>query len=144
MNTNEHAGLDVVLGIYDAFRRGDMAAVLSRIDPQAELRFEGPSTVPWTGTWHGRAGWAKFFQTFGENVDEVTLAMEPFAAQGDSVTAAGRYQGRVRRTGERIDSPLVHLWTIRNGMVVRCVELTNTAAEAAACTGVAAAAQAAV
>ena len=58
--------------------------------------------------------------------------MEPFAVQGDNVVAAGRYQARVKLTGKRIDSPLVHLWTIRNGMVVRCQELTNTATEAAA------------
>ena len=33
---------------------------------------------------------------------------------------------------KRIDSPLVHLWTIRNAKVVRCQELTDTATEAAA------------
>ena len=65
--------------------------------------------------------------------------MEPFAAQGDNVVAVGRYRARVKLTGKRIDSLLVHLWTIRNGMVVRCQELTNTAVEAAACTAGAAA-----
>jgi uncharacterized protein len=105
------------------------------MDPHADLQFEAPSTIPWAGLWQGREGWAKFFQSVGENLDEVSLTMEPVAAQGDIVVAAGRYQGRVKRTGKRIDSPLVHLWTIRNGMVVHCQELTNTAAEAAACTG---------
>ena len=60
--------------------------------------------------------------------------MEPFAAQGDNVVTAGRYQARVKLTGKRIDSPLVHLWTIRNAMVARCQELADTATEAAACT----------
>jgi ketosteroid isomerase-like protein len=59
--------------------------------------------------------------------------MEPFAAQDDKVVAAGRYQASIKRTGKRIDSPLVHLWTIENGLVVRCQELTNIPAEAAAC-----------
>ena len=40
---------------------------------------------------------------------------------------------------KRIDSRLVHLWTIRNAKVVRCQELTDTATEAAACTAGAAA-----
>ena len=65
--------------------------------------------------------------------------MEPFAVQGDNVVAAGRYQARVKLTGKRIDSPLVHLWIIRNAKVVRCQVLTNTATEAAACTARAAA-----
>ena len=138
---SEQASVDVVLGIYESFRRSDIPAILNRVDPQADLQFEGPSAVPWTGHWRGRDGWAKFFQTVGENLDEITLTMDVFAAQGDRVVASGRYQGRVKRTGKRIDSPLVHLWTIRNGMVVQCQELTDTAAEAAACTaGTAAAA----
>lgn len=131
---SEQSNLDVVLEIYDAFRRGDVPAVLNRLDPQAELLFEGPSAVPWTGTFHGRDGWTTFFQTLAENLDGLRVTMEPFAAQGDNVVAVGRYQGVVKRTGKRIDSPLVHLWTIRNGLVARCVELTNSAAEVAACT----------
>jgi ketosteroid isomerase-like protein len=120
--------------IYDAFRRGDIDAALNFVDPRAELEFEGCKAIPWSGNWHGREGWAKFFQTLGENADEITLQMEPFAAQSDNVVTVGRYQARVKPTGRRIDSPLVHLWTIRNGMVVKCVELTNSATEAAAYT----------
>lgn len=138
---SEQDNLDIVMGIYEAFGRGDLPAVLNRVDPQAELQFEGPSAVPWTGNYHGREGWTKFFQTLGRNVDEITLTMEPFAAQGDRVVVAGRYQARVKATGQRIDSPLVHLWTLRNGMVARCLELTDTAAEAAACTAGAAVAR---
>ena len=128
------ANVALIESVYQEFGRGDVAAVLSHLDPQADLNFEGPSAVPWTGNWHGHEGWAKFFQTLVENIEDITVTAEPFAAQGDRVVAVGRYQGRVKRTGKRINSPLVHLWTIRNGMIVHCQELTNTAAEAAACT----------
>ncbi len=131
---SEAENVDVVLGIYDAFRRGDVPGILNLLDPQAELQFEGPSTIPWIGSRRGHDGWTTFFQAVGQSLEDVTLSMEPFAAQGDRVVAAGRYQGRVKRTGKRIDSPLVHLWTVRNGKAVRCQELTDTAAEAAACT----------
>jgi len=131
---SEQANVLLIEELYAAFGRGDAVAVLNLLDPQADLEFEGPSTIPWAGNWHGRDGWAKFFQTLGENADEVTLKMEPFAAQGDHVVTIGRYRARVKATGQRIDSPLAHLWTIRNGMVLRCLELTNTATEAAACT----------
>jgi len=131
---SEQANVRLVQEIYDAFRRGDIAAVLNAIDGDADLEFEGPGVIPWAGRWHGREGWTKFFQTLGANADEITLDMKPFAAQGDHVVSVGRYRARVRQTGRRIDSPLVHLWTIRNGKVVKCLESTNTAAEAAACT----------
>jgi uncharacterized protein len=131
---NEEANIPLIEEIYAAFSRGDTAAVLNSLDLQADLDFEGPAAIPWAGHWHGREGWAEFFQTLGANADEITLSMELFAAQGDNVVFAGRYQARVKLTGRRIDSPLVHLWTIRNGIVVKCLELTNSATEAAACT----------
>ena len=130
---SDQANVLLVRELYDAFSRGDVAAILNSLDPHTELNFEGPEAIPWAGNWKGREGWTKFFQTLGENADEITLQMEPFAAQGDNVVTAGRYRARVKLTGKRIDSPLVHLWTIRSGMVVKCQEMTNTAVEAAAC-----------
>ena len=130
---SEQANADLIRNLYAAFRRGDIPQVMSFLDPRADLNFEGPATIPWTGARHGHEGWVSFFQTIGESLEDITLSMELFAAQGDNVAAAGRYQGRVRKTGNHIDSPLVHLWTIRNGLVVHCQEMTNTAAEAAAC-----------
>ncbi len=128
----DESNVAVVLGIYDAFKRGDLAAILAALDPEADLKYEAPSAIPWAGYFCGHDGWTKFFQAIGGALDGITLTMEPFAAQGDHVAAVGRYQATVRTTGRRIDSPLVHLWTVRNGKVVACLEMTNTASEAAA------------
>src|SRR5262245_25193283 len=136
---SEQANTAVIMTIYEAFSRGDIPAVLDTLDPQADLSFEGPSSIPWTGQYSSRDGWVKFFQTLAENMEEIALQMTLFAAQGDNVVMTGRYQARVKKTGQRIDTPLVHLWTVRNGKVIRCQEMTNTAAEAAACTSAAAA-----
>jgi hypothetical protein len=130
---SDQANLALVQSVYDAFGRGDISAILNLLDPQAELDFEGPEAIPWAGHRRGREGWASFFQAIGENLEGVAVTMQPFAVQGNNVAAAGRYQARVKLTGKRIDSPLVHLWTVRNGLVVRCHELTDTAQEAAAC-----------
>jgi len=91
--------------------------------------------IPWSGNRRGHDGWLAFFQAVGQHLDGVTFteAMKPFAVQGDHVVFAGRYGGRVKATGRHIDSPLVHLWTLRSGKVVRCVEMSNTAIEVAAC-----------
>src|SRR5271155_2805733 len=100
------ANVSLIQDLYDAFSRGDIVAVLNVLDPQAELNFEAPSAIPWAGNWHGHEGWTKFFQTLSENTDEITLKMEPFAAQGDNVVSVGRYQARVKRTGNRIDTQI--------------------------------------
>ena len=54
--------VDLILGIYDAFRRGDTAAILNQLDPKATLEFEGTPGIPWAGNRQGRDGWTKFFQ----------------------------------------------------------------------------------
>ena len=108
-NMREQANLLLVRELYHAFSRGDVAAVLSFLDPQADLEFEGPPSIPWAGRWHGREGWTQFFQTLAAAAGEITLQMEPFAAQGGNVVTAGRYQAHVKATGKQIDSPLVHL-----------------------------------
>jgi ketosteroid isomerase-like protein len=129
---SEQANIETIQQLYGAFGRGDIAAVLSFLDPQADLHFEAANTIPWAGNWHGREGWTNFFQTLGAAADEVKLDMTPFAAQGDNIVTVGRYQARVKSTGKRIDSPLVHLWTLRDGKVASCREMTNTANEVAA------------
>jgi ketosteroid isomerase-like protein len=137
---NEQTNTQLIEDLYAAFNRGDIPAVLSYLDPQAQLHFEGPASVPWAGNRSGVDGWTQFFQAVGANMENVAIDMQVFAAQGDRVVCTGRYSARVRSTGKFIDSPLVHLWTLRNGKVVLCHELTDTAAEAAACVGAASAA----
>ena len=123
----------VVHQICDMFRKGDIPGILGCIDPDSELVFEGPSEVPWAGTYRGRGGWSTFFERVGVNLDILGMTMDIFAAENDNVVAVGRYQARVKHTGKTFDSPLVHLWTIRAGLVMKCHETTNTAVEAAAC-----------
>ena len=130
---NRESTIAVVQRIYEMFGKGDIPAVLGCIDPNGELVFEGPSAVPWAGRYQGRDGWGVFFQRIGGNLDILGMTMEIFAAEKDNVVAVGRYQARVKATGKTIDSPLVHLWTVRNGLVVKCHETTNTSVEAAAC-----------
>jgi len=138
---SEQANVALVLSVYDAFRRGDVATILNHLDPQVEWNYEGPAAIPFAGIHHDRESVAKFFEAIAGTMDEIKLHMEPFAAQGDNVVTSGRYQARVKPTGKRVDVPLVHLWTIRNGMVVRYQNLTDTAATAAAYTSGAAAAR---
>ena len=136
---SEQANVSLIMSLYDAFRRGDIATILTHLDPEAELSVEGPSAIPWAGNRRGSESWEKYFQAVSDSADEITVTMQPFAAQGDNVVAAGRVQARIKLTGKRIDTPLVHLWSLRDGRVVRCQELVDTAATLAAFTAGAAA-----
>jgi hypothetical protein len=66
---------------------------------------------------------------------------ENFVAQGETVVATGRYTATVRDTGANIDTPIAHLFTVRNGKVVRWEGFSDSARVAEAHTGRAAAAR---
>jgi ketosteroid isomerase-like protein len=55
------------------------------------------------------------------------LRTDEFVAQDDTVVMIGGYGATVTATGERFDLPLVHVWTIQNGLVKRFVNFTDTA-----------------
>ncbi|HZU26281.1 MAG TPA: nuclear transport factor 2 family protein [Bryobacteraceae bacterium] len=133
---SEQANVSLVLSLYEAFRRGDIPAILNTLDPQVSWKVEGPASIPYSGVTRGLEGPKQFFATIGSTTDQISLDMAPFAAQGDNVVTAGRYQARVIATGRRFDVPLVHLFTIRNGKVVRYVNMSDsgTVAEAYAAT----------
>ena len=63
-----------------------------------------------------------------------------FIAQGDNVISLGRYTATVRSTGAKIDTPLVHIFTVRNGKVTSWIGFSDSAVVAAAHTGTAASA----
>ena len=46
---------------------------------------------------------------------------EEFIVQGDSVVALTRYRGRGKESGAGVDTTGAHVWTFRDGMVVRLV-----------------------
>src|SRR5439155_15235003 len=110
--SDQQSSVELVASIYEAFTRGDIPAILNCLDPDAELIFEGSPAIPWAGNRRGHDGWLSFFQAVGNSLDDVTFAetMRPFAVQDDRMVFSGRYVARVKSTGKRIDSPLVHLW----------------------------------
>jgi ketosteroid isomerase-like protein len=79
LTMSKQRNVQLVSSIYEAFGRGDIPAILNCLDPEAELVFEAPAAIPWGGNRRGPAGWSSFFQTLGQNLEDVTFseAMKP-------------------------------------------------------------------
>ena len=131
---SERENTTLVMGLYDAYRRGDIATIMQSLDPDVVFEAEGPAVLPYSGIHHGLEGAAKYFGGIRDSMDEVVLDIRPFAAEGDNVAMSGRYRARVISTGQHIDVPIVHLFTIRKGKVVRYQNLSDTGAVVAAFT----------
>ena len=129
--------LRVVQDMYAAFGRGDVSFVIEQIDDECD----GFGVVSSTSTgvpWHvstdvkGKAGAIRYFESLAP-VDHKAFEQRDFAAMGEHVYVTVRLVQYVRATGTTLEQPeVVHHFTFRNGKVVRCRVLEDTAATKAA------------
>lgn len=123
------ADVATVRAVYDAWARGDGEFVLAHVAPEVEL-VETP-LLPWGGVHEGPAGVRRLLGTRGAHVDAL-FEVERLVPSGDRVVAVGRWRGTVRTGGAAFDVPAVHVWTLRDGRVLRFEAYVDTPAMLAA------------
>jgi uncharacterized protein len=112
---------------YEAFERGDMDAVLADMHP--EIEWHQAQGLPHGGFYRGRAEVRRaiFDPLEDEWWDEFSALPDEFLDAGTEVVVLGRYRGRAKGTGKRLDVPFVHVWTWRDGTAVRFRQFLDTA-----------------
>jgi uncharacterized protein len=124
---SDQNSLAVVQSAYAAFQRGDIPAVLDSLSE--DIEWENPSVAgaPFGGLVRGKAAVGEFFRKLNE-AEEIQL-FEPreFTAEGERVVAVVGCRTRVRATGRVVETPLVHIFTVRGGKVTRFLEFFDTA-----------------
>ena len=68
----------------------------------------------------------RFLASFYGALD-VRFVADEFVANGDTVVAIGRIQGKTRRTGVPVDVAFVHVWTVSDRYLRRMRAFTDTA-----------------
>jgi ketosteroid isomerase-like protein len=133
--------LELIQRIYSAYAQGDSQFILDRVTDDVDWINEGPDSIPYAGRFKGPKEVQRFFEALGTTVDNGRVTPEDWIVQGDKVVSTGRFTATVKATGRRIDVPIAHVFTVRNGKVVRWVGYADTArvAEAYATSGKAAA-----
>lgn len=123
--SQENVGL--IRGLYEAFGKGDVPAVLGAMDPaivwnEAES-FPYADRNPYVGPGAVAEG------VFGRIVaewDGFTVTPEELFDAGDTVIARGRYDGTHKRTGKTIHTQFAHFWWLKGGKVVRFQQHADT------------------
>lgn len=136
MSEQDNAAL--IKKLYAAFAAGDAQTILDSVADKAEWVNHGPSTVPYAGNRSGKEQIRGFFQAIGDSTTGAKVLAEKIMTSGDMVITTGRYRAKVRDTGAEIDTPIAHLFTVRDGKVVRWEGFSDTAQVAAAHAGKAA------
>jgi uncharacterized protein len=114
---------DVISGLYAAFGRGDLPAVLAMVDE--DIDWHAPENLPHGGDFRGREAVARFFGGIGERWESLVVELEALVSGGDRVIALARAHGRLRSTGEEFGYSAAHVWTLRGETPVRFDEYVN-------------------
>jgi hypothetical protein len=117
----------IVKGIYEAFGRGNVPAVLGAMAPdivwnEAE-NFPYADRNPYTGP---QAILEGVFGRILSDFDGFAVVPEEILDAGDTVVMLGRYAGTCRATGKVQRPQAVHVWRINDGKVTQFQQYADT------------------
>jgi ketosteroid isomerase-like protein len=109
---------------YEAANRRDFDILLLSLDPEIELQFDespvgGMLPPDLVGVHHGHEGYVRVWKAGLEAADDYRMEPEEVIDFGDRLLVAGRQRGRGTNSGIPFDEPLLSLFTLRRGLVVR-------------------------
>jgi uncharacterized protein len=112
-----------IRGIYEAFARGDIPAILNALDEQIDWR--APDNLPHGGRFAGRDEIGRFFQGIGQHWETLSVDIEDILSSEDRVVVLARIHGKLRATGDDTGYSAAHAWTLRDGTAVRFAETVD-------------------
>jgi ketosteroid isomerase-like protein len=130
MDTKQNKQL--VMQVYDMYKNKDIKGILALQDEKVEWISPESDYIPFAGNYHGRDQVAQFFSKLEQTQDAIKFEPQNFIAEGDKVAVTGISSWTVKATGQSYDNPWVHIFTLRDGKIVRLEQYNHTAAAEAA------------
>jgi ketosteroid isomerase-like protein len=129
---SEQDNVRIVQQIYQAFGRGDVAAIVDTLADRFEWHHRGAPAVPYGRSRSTKDEVRSFFTELNQAVEVLAFEPQHYVAQGDKVIALGTFKGRARNTGKEFEDPWAMAWTFKDGKVVdyRAYEDTEAVASA--------------
>lgn len=122
------SNIDTVRSIYEAFGRGDVAAILGRLAEDVVWEYDkADAGIPWLVPRRGRAQVAKFFEALG-TVDFQQFLPKTQLESGRIVVSLNDVAFTVKATGKRyVEEDEIHIWHFdADGQVARFCHKTDT------------------
>jgi ketosteroid isomerase-like protein len=124
--------VEVVRRIYEAWNSGDPK--LELFDPSFELH-QTATVFDSARVFHGQDGPLQAVKELLSGFRDLSWKLDDFiAAPEERVIVPFRFRAVGRRTGIPVEMPLVHVWTLRDDLAIRC-ETYEDLAEALEATG---------
>jgi uncharacterized protein len=114
---DEEAGLSAAKRCYAAFIRGEISLDSPAVDP--ELVWEPPTNAPTAGAYKGPSAAEAEVQAWTEPFDDFTWEPKRVILARDRFVVIGDMRGRGRGSGVEVAQEESHVWTLRDGRIVR-------------------------
>jgi ketosteroid isomerase-like protein len=129
---SEQENVHTVQMIYDAFSRGDVAAIVDKLADTFEWHHRGAPAVPWGKSRNTKEDVRNFFRELDDAVEVLAFDAQDYVAQGDKVVAMGTFKARSKKTGKEFEEPWAMAWTFKDGKIVGYRAYEDTALVASA------------
>ena len=112
------ANIKTITEVYEAFGRGDVAAILDTLTDDVDWAAEAAShAAPWYGVRHGKDAVAAFFTEFGSTMEVVEFTPVSLAGNDTDVLTVVRFRATSRSTGRTAEMDLHHYFKFRDGKI---------------------------
>lgn len=117
----------LVQGAYEAFAKGDVAAVLALLHEKVEWN-EAEHITYWPGgpLVGPQAVLQGVFARIPQDFDGFRVDVRRIVGCGETVLVEARYRATVKATGKPLDAQVAHVWDFRDGKVVRWQQYSDT------------------
>jgi len=118
----------IIRQAYDMYMRKDIEGILALLDDKVEWTGYDSDYIPFAGTHHGKDQVAQFFSKLEQAQEALRFEPAQFIAEDDKVAVTGTASYHVKATGKDYDSPWAHVFTVRDGKIVRFQQFNHTGA----------------
>src|SRR6188472_3652854 len=111
------SNVQTVQQMYEAFGRGDVAAILEKMSDGVEWESWDVSNtaqgagVPWLERRSGKGGVGEFFAAVASSLEFHSFEPQSILEGPHQVAAIIRFDATAKETGERFTDEEIHLWT---------------------------------
>jgi hypothetical protein len=113
MNDN----VKLIQDVYAAFGRGDIETITAKIADNADWRGPPNKDLPYSGTFKGPSGAAKFFDKIASSLRVTAWEPQAYVASGDEVMTTGSWSGVALATGKSFTSIWAMRFTVKGGKI---------------------------
>jgi ketosteroid isomerase-like protein len=108
--------------MFNAFRVGDLEALLETVHPDSTWAYYGANPHPTQVQFRGRTAVRRFFEGILKRLDMTSFNTGEPIAQGNTVVYFGSEAGTVRATGRPFKNEWTQKYVVQDAQIVEMVE----------------------